>query len=104
MKPVITKSIAAFDGEVDDEFWGYIASPVHTGSGSPTLGRWITAFLRYRQGEVNWTGVGGGDSRRLERRVCILFGRDKLSNPGSNEYPHWKVGGGSQDHGPSFSI
>ena len=38
MKPVISKFIAAFDGEVDDEFWGHIASPVDMGSGSPTLG------------------------------------------------------------------
>ena len=32
MKPVISKFIATFDGEVDDEFWGHIASPVHMGS------------------------------------------------------------------------
>jgi Domain of unknown function (DUF4419) len=44
LRPVISKFIAAFDGEVDDQFWGHIASPESGGSGSPTLGGWLTAF------------------------------------------------------------
>jgi hypothetical protein len=47
LKPVLAKFIAAFDGETDDAFWGHIASPFHMGSGSPTLGGWITAFCAF---------------------------------------------------------
>lgn len=47
LRPVISKFIAAFDGEVDDQFWGHIASPIYGGSGSPTLGGWLTAFCAF---------------------------------------------------------
>ena len=60
MKPVISKFIAAFDGEVDDEFWGHIASPIHMGSGSPTLGGWITAFCAIDE-KGNLTGPDKAD-------------------------------------------
>jgi hypothetical protein len=55
IEPVVSKFIAAFDGEVDVEFWGHIASPVHMGSGSPTVGGWITAFCAFN-GEGKFTG------------------------------------------------
>ena len=47
LRPVISKFIAAFDGEVDNDFWGHVASPINMGSGSPTLGGWITAFCAF---------------------------------------------------------
>lgn len=49
LRPVLSKFIAAFDGETDDVFWGHIASPVHFGSGSPTIGGWITAFCAFTE-------------------------------------------------------
>jgi Domain of unknown function (DUF4419) len=47
LKPIISKFIAAFDGEVDGNFWDHIVSPVSRGSGSPTLGGWMTAFCAF---------------------------------------------------------
>jgi hypothetical protein len=49
LKPVISKFIAAFDDghNVDGEFWDHIVSPVSRGSGSPTLGGWMTAFCAF---------------------------------------------------------
>lgn len=44
LKPILRKFIAAFDGEVDLDFWGHIVSEHHYGSGSSELGGWITAF------------------------------------------------------------
>lgn len=62
MKPVITKFIAAFDGEVDSKFWGHIASPVDMGSGTPTIGGWITAFCAIDE-EGKLTGPGSAERR-----------------------------------------
>src|SRR5208282_2325860 len=49
LKPVIGKFIAAFDGEVDTDFWGHIAHPQFMGSGAHTLGGWITAFCAFTE-------------------------------------------------------
>jgi hypothetical protein len=57
LKPVIKKFIAAFDEEVDVDFWGHIASPRFFGSGSHTLGGWITAFCAF-----TWKGKYNGDA------------------------------------------
>ena len=54
LKPVIAKFIAAFDGELDVDFWGHIAHPQFGGSGTHTLGGWITAFCPFTEkGEFN---------------------------------------------------
>lgn len=49
LHPIIAKFVAAFDGEVDADFWGHIAHPNFFGSGSHTLGGWITAFCVFTE-------------------------------------------------------
>ena len=70
LKPVIGKFIAAFDGEVDTDFWGHIAHPQFMGSGAHTLGGWITAFCAFTEkGKFNGNAhVIGGTRTRPERR------------------------------------
>jgi hypothetical protein len=47
LRPIISKFIAAFNGEVDTIFWGHVASERHLGSGGSYLGGWITAFCAF---------------------------------------------------------
>lgn len=68
LKPILKKFISAFDGEVDNDFWGHIVTKEHFGSGTRTLGGWITAFCAFsvrgrfiesfRKDNRGWTRVG----------------------------------------------
>ena len=49
LDPIITRFIAAFDGNQDQDFWAHIASPEFQGSGQHTLGGWVTAFCVFEQ-------------------------------------------------------
>ena len=86
LRPVISKFIAAFDGEVDTNFWGHIVSSRSFGSGDQTLGGWITAFCVFTgrgkyHGNVRdfWSGIqslagatfppGHQDYRRFTERL-----------------------------------
>ena len=54
LKPIIKRFISAFDGVIDEDFRGRIASPKFHGSGTHTLGGWITAFCIFTEkGEFN---------------------------------------------------
>jgi hypothetical protein len=55
LAPVIAKFIAAFDGEVDRDFWSHIVSEERYGSGSTAIGGWITAFSVF----THWGGWKG---------------------------------------------
>jgi Domain of unknown function (DUF4419) len=47
------------DVEDNDDFWGYIASPINMGSsGRPTLGGWLTAFCAFTE-----RGISRGPER-----------------------------------------
>lgn len=61
LRPVISKFIATFDGEVGGDFWGHVASPINMGSGSPTIGGWITAFCAF-DGKGGFIGPASPDS------------------------------------------
>jgi hypothetical protein len=68
LKPILKKFISAFDGEVDDDFWGHVVTNGHLGSGTNTLGGWITAFCafsvrgrfieNFKEDIRGWSGAG----------------------------------------------
>ena len=62
LAPVIAKFIAAFDGEVDRDFWSHIVHEKSYGSGSKAIGGWITAFSVF----THW-GVWKGDDYAVKR-------------------------------------
>jgi Domain of unknown function (DUF4419) len=50
LRPILARFVAAFTTDkVDTEFWGHIASPHFFGSGTHTLGGWITAFCAFNE-------------------------------------------------------
>jgi hypothetical protein len=62
LMPVISKFIAAFDGEVDSDFWSHIVHQKSFGSGSKAIGGWITAFSVFTKNGV-WKGDGHAAAR-----------------------------------------
>jgi hypothetical protein len=54
LEPIMRRFIAAFDGDQDEDFWAHIGSPEFEGSGTHTLGGWITAFCVFQEdGQYN---------------------------------------------------
>ena len=50
LRPVLRKFIAAFDGEVDSDFWEHVVSNERLGSGgTDAFAGWITAFCAFDQ-------------------------------------------------------
>ena len=49
LRPILKKFVAAFDGQTDRDFWGHVVSARHYGSGSTTIGGWITAFCAFSE-------------------------------------------------------
>jgi hypothetical protein len=72
LKPVLKRFIAAFDGEVDEDFWSHVVTNSRFGSGSPMIGGWITAFCRFTEREQ--TTMDMGSSRRRNLAPYILDG------------------------------
>ena len=59
LRPIIKKFIAAFDGEIDDQFWGHIISSEMYGSGGTMLiSGWMTAFCAFSQSRKFKKGMG----------------------------------------------
>lgn len=53
--PVISKFIAAFEGEVDTDFWSHVVHQNRYGSGSEVISGWITAFTVFTE-NGHWMG------------------------------------------------
>ena len=55
LQPIIINFIQTFDGETDTEFWSHVVHSQSYGSGSTSLGGWITAFTVFTA-EGRWMG------------------------------------------------
>ena len=76
LKPIIKKFIAAFDGEVDTDFWEHVVSNERIGSGSTAVAGWITAFCAFNlHGRfIDEFGYHAGGRRSREFNPYVLDG------------------------------
>lgn len=84
LEPIVRRFVLAFDGDVDEDFWGHIASPIYRGSGSG-LGGWITAFCAFTdegkfQGDAHVFSV---ERYLLDGVLYPIIGMDDIPSGGA---------------------
>ncbi|KAF8201374.1 hypothetical protein BJ912DRAFT_945189 [Pholiota molesta] len=73
LRPILTRFVKAFDGDLDLDFWGRVCHYHHTGSGPTYLTGWLTAFCVWDQ-----EGVWMGPSLTGPRRRSYGFGSENV--------------------------